>query len=518
MPNVLSLELKNRIWLMYLRKSRQDDPNETVEEVLAKHETILQEWAKRELGYNIPEENIYREVISGESLAERVEMGKVLSRLEDPRVAGVLVVEPQRLSRGDLMDCGKLISILMYTKSLVATPMMIYDIENKMERRFFQDELMRGRDYLEYTKEILSRGRTHAVLSRGCYIGSVSPYGYDKIKIGKDNTLTPNETEAEVVRMIFNWFVIDGMTTGAIARKLNDMGIKPRTKEIWYERTINQMLGNHHYIGKVVWNRRKAAIHIEEGMPVKKRNWAAEGDYQIAEGIHPAIVDRDIFEKAQEKRYHAPRVTRVSKLTNPLAGIVVCGKCGHSLIRHPYGHAEDRLACKYNKPMCQKSVKISQVLAAVIDALEYAELPALQAKLENGSGDSAAIQKKLLEKLQKQLDEYKAQEETQYELLETKKYTQELFDRRNAALREKMEQCELQIYETKRTMPNAVDYAERITTLKACIEAIKDNTMSVQDQNRLLHKIVDKIEVFTAPGPKRTVELSLKIHLRLFHD
>ena len=49
--NVLSTEFKNLIWLMYLRKSRQDDPNETVEEVLAKHEAILQEWARRERPY-----------------------------------------------------------------------------------------------------------------------------------------------------------------------------------------------------------------------------------------------------------------------------------------------------------------------------------------------------------------------------------------------------------------------------------------------------------------------------------
>lgn len=513
--NVLSTDYLNKIWLMYLRKSRQDDPNETVEEVLSKHEAMLQDWAKRELGYEIPEENIYREVISGgESIDEREEMRKVLARMEDPRVAGVIVVDPQRLTRGSLEDCGRLISTLRYTKSLVATPMMTYDMNNKMERRFFEDELMRGRDYLDYVKETLARGRTHAVLSKGCYIGSVAPYGYDKIKIGKDNTLTPNETEAEVVKMIFNWFVIDGMTSSAITRKLNDMGIKPRNKDIWYERTINQMLGNQHYIGKVVWNRRKAEIHIEDGLPVKRRLWAAEGDYQVAEGIHPAIIDKDIFEKAQKRRYNAPRVAQISKLTNPLAGILVCGKCGHSLIRQPYSHAEDRLVCRYHKPHCMKSVKISQALQAVIDALEYAELPALQAKLKAGAGDSAAIQKRLLEKLQKQMEEYKAQEETQYELLETKKYTQELFDRRNAALREKMAQCEVQIYETKRTMPEAVDYAERIVTLKKCIEAIKDSTVPIQTQNRLLHESIEKIEVLTAPGPKRTVELSLKVYLR----
>ena len=40
--------LKYRRWLIYLRKSRQDDPAQTVEEVLSKHETMLQEYAERE--------------------------------------------------------------------------------------------------------------------------------------------------------------------------------------------------------------------------------------------------------------------------------------------------------------------------------------------------------------------------------------------------------------------------------------------------------------------------------------
>lgn len=513
--NVLSTELKNQIWLMYLRKSRQDDPNETVEEVLAKHEAILQEWARRELGYEIPEENIYREVISGgESIDEREEMRKVLARLEDPKVAGLLVVDPQRLTRGSLEDCGRLISTLRYTKSLVATPMMTYDMENKMERRFFEDELMRGRDYLDYTKEILARGRLASV-KRGCYIGSVAPYGYDKITIGKDRTLVPNEVEAEVVKLIFDWYVNEGMSTGRIARRLTDMGIKARTKKVWYENTVRQIIGNKHYDGKVVFYRRKTGVVIEDGKQKKTRNWQPEEELLVVEGKHPAIVDHNIFEKAQAMRPSAPRVTMVSKLTNPLAGILVCGKCGHSLIRHPYSHTEARYQCEYNRPICQRSVKVSQVTAAVIDALEYAELPELREKLASGEGKSVAIQKRLLEKLEAQMEEYKTQEEKQYDLLETGKYTQELFDRRNAALRQKMEDCQKQIYETKTSMPEEVDYAERIATLEEAIAALKDDSVSVQVQNQMVKKIVDKIEVTTYPLPKRTVGLDLKTFLKL---
>ena len=146
-------------YIIYLRKSRQDDPNETVEEVLEKHETMLQEYAVREFGHKIPEKNIYREVVSGESISEREEIKQVLARISDPNIKGVIVVEPSRLSRGDLSDCGRLIDELRYSKTQVVTPYMTYDLDNKMERKFFQDELLRGNDYLEYTKEILWRGR-----------------------------------------------------------------------------------------------------------------------------------------------------------------------------------------------------------------------------------------------------------------------------------------------------------------------------------------------------------------------
>ena len=57
--------------IMYLRKSRSDDPYMTVEEVLARHERQLQEYALSSFGSIIPEERIFREVVSGETIADR---------------------------------------------------------------------------------------------------------------------------------------------------------------------------------------------------------------------------------------------------------------------------------------------------------------------------------------------------------------------------------------------------------------------------------------------------------------
>jgi hypothetical protein len=250
--------------LIYLRKSRQDDPNETVEEVLAKHEIQLQEYAERELGGRIPEENIYREVVSGESIDSRVEIQKVLARIEDPKIRGVLVVEPSRLSRGDLGDCDRMIKGFQLSKTLVITPMMTYDLEKKMERKFFQDELLRGRDFYEYTRDILFMGRVRAV-KRGCYIGQYAPYGYKKVKIGKDHTLEILEDEADVVRLAFDLYTKEQLTPGRIADRLNEMGVQAPRGEKWKKDTIRWMLRNAHYNGKTVFNRFKKMQVLENG-------------------------------------------------------------------------------------------------------------------------------------------------------------------------------------------------------------------------------------------------------------
>lgn len=509
------------LWIIYLRKSRQDDPKETVEEVLAKHETMLQEFAERELGGRISEENIYREIVSGESIDDRVEIKKVLARLEDPAVAGVLVVEPSRLSRGDLSDCAKIIDSFRFTHSQVATPMMTYNLEKKMERKFFQDELLRGNDYLEYTKEILFRGRVAAV-KRGCYLGNTPPYGYKKIKIGKDHTLEPIEEEAEVVRLVFELYTKEQLTPFRIAERLNAMNIPAPRCEKWKKDTIRWMVRNRHYIGKVVFNKAKETPVLENGEIVIKTLLQDEEDVIVAEGKQPAIIDMDTWNVAQALVARNPRQKHTHPLKNPFSTMLVCGKCGRAMYIHPYKHAENRYECR-SKPRCFKSVKQSELVEAILFSLENSELPELQLKVKNGDGDALKIQQRRLKKLEEQMQEYRVQEENQYDLLETGKYTQDLFDRRNAALRAKMEENQTEIYKTKSSMPKNVDYAERAATLQRAIEIMRDPEATPTEKNRLLKAIIERIEFYgsapvdkSAKGWKKNENnYSLKVFLRV---
>ena len=64
-----------------------------------------------------------------------------------------------------------------------------------------------------------------------------------------------------------------------------------------------------------------------------------------------------------------------------------------------------RFKCS-TRPSCKvASAKADEVIEAVLYVLEYIELPKLEAKLANGEGNAAAVQKRRIEKLSKQMME-----------------------------------------------------------------------------------------------------------------
>lgn len=485
--------MKNEIYIIYLRKSRADNPTESVEEVLAKHETMLQELAVRTLGHKIPEEYIFREIVSGETIEERPEMNRLLDMIGNPAVKGVFVVEPQRLSRGDLEDCGKVVNAFRYSNTNVITLQMEYELSNKMHRKFFEQELMRGNDYLEYTKEILLRGRILSV-QKGNFIGNCAPFGYDKALIDGCPSLKPNEN-ADYVRLIFDMYVNQGKTYLQIARHLDSIGVKPMKGEIWEKCSVRNMLKNEHYAGYVRFGGKKTEKIFENGQVTKRRGIPVDKeDVIIARGKQEALVTQEIFDAAQEKMNNNPRAKWDAPLKNPLAGIFWCKKCGRAMKQHPYKHAKDRFECG-NRVNCNtKSVKMEEIIDAVVFALENEKMPELEVHLKNDDGLSAAIQKKQLDKLNAELEELQKQETKQYDLLEKGIYSEEKFLERNKALIVEMDALKTKIFNAKKEIPKEVDYAERIVKLKDAIAALRNDDLSPLEKNKILKVIIDRIE------------------------
>ena len=329
--------------IIYLRKSREDlidGRYASDEETLARHEEQLQQWAEKNLGYRIPAEYIYKEIGSGEKISSRPVFQQVLKKIEtDTDIDGVLVVNCSRLSRGDLVDCGNLINILEVTKTLVLTPPKIYNLQNKYDKRFFKDELLRGNDYLEQTKELLSNGR-HWSVSQGKYVGSVAPWGYDRVSCAemkvadkKGFTLRQNEN-AEYVKTMFEMFA-GGIGTHRIASHLKAISAPLINDKPWDHCKVKQILTNITYNGRLTWGKRKKIEKIVDGEVVTYRT--LNDDCPIYDGLHTAIIPDELWERAQARlKEPTSHIRRDYEEKNPLSGLVKCAVCGRAMTRHIY--------------------------------------------------------------------------------------------------------------------------------------------------------------------------------------
>ena len=491
--------------LDYGRKSRTDDPLLSVEEVLEKHDKIIEEYAEKYLGGPIPEENKYREVGSAESLDSRPEILRLLKAIESPAIKAVAVVEVQRLSRGDLEDAGRLIKTLRYTNTYVITPMKIYDLRDEYDRDAFERELKRGNEYLEYFKKIQARGKLASV-KEGNYIGSVAPYGFDRItrQEGKKtiHTLIERKDQADVVRMVFNWYCNEDIGVTAICRRLEELGIRTKTgQKYWKPYSIFSMLENVHYIGCVRWNWRKTIKIIEDQEIRNLRPKAKVDEYLIFEGKHDGIISEELFNKAREIRGKRHRTKRNLSLRNPFSGIMYC-TCGSKMGYNTYRkngieYAPAKLVCN-NQVHCKTGSAIfDEIYTDVCNTLKDC-IEDFEVRIKNNKDDSFKLHKDLVERLEKKLKELEEKEvlqwEAQYDPDPNMRLPQEVFKRLNEKLLAEKEEIKKSLAKAKGSMPKPIDYREEKMKFEAALAALQDPEVDAKVKNRFLKNIIEKIE------------------------
>ena len=477
--------------LEYLRKSRSDDPLLTVEEVLKKHEGLLNEWIDKNLDAPIPAENVYREVVSGETIQSRPEFKKLLKRIESPKIKAVLILECQRLGRPDLEEIGKISKLFRYTNTLIITPQRIFDLRDEWDREQFERELMRGNDYLEYTKKILRRGKEISLQS-GNFINGIAPYGYERDWIIENKRKCPTlaivEDEAKVVRQIFDWYVNEGIGATKICQRLNELGIKARKGGLWKKSSIVNMLKNEHYIGKVVMRK-----HIDVNTVVDQEivtQCVFNPDYDIIEGRHSAIIDEDIFYKANNKLHKYPAVKPSETLQNPFAGILKC-ECGRVMLRR-----KNRNTFRY---LCDEQMFCGNASVGEKDLTET-----IVAHLKKKSKDLSAQVTDDGENKKEKHTEYISLLESKYVEIERKelslwdKYAEEnmpksIFDKLMAECTEKKQNLEKALKSAYDNVPEHTNYKGAIASLHEAIEALSDDSVSASAKNKLLLSVVDKI-------------------------
>jgi hypothetical protein len=480
--------------LEYGRKSQFDDPLLTVEEQLEKHEKILDEYAMRHFGGSIPAANKYKEIGSGETLKNRIEINKVLRRIERPEIKGVLVVDVQRLSRGSLKDAGKLIELFQYSNTYVITPTKIYDIRDEYDREAFERELKRGHEYLEYYKKIQARGKLASV-REGNYVGSVAPFGFDRVKKlypdGKRHywTLKEKPEEAGIVRAIFDWYCNEGLSTSNICRRLGQMGVRTKNGKLkWAPMMIEKILGNVHYIGKVRWNWRKVIKIIKDQEVKVLRPQAKVGEYLIFEGKHDGLISEELYNRAQEISGSAPRKQLDLALRNALAGIIFC-KCGYAMVHTSFSPrpTPPKLKCTYQRICKSGSVDYQEIIDKVCSSIREA-IENFEIRVINDQSDSAKLHKSLIASLERKLKNLKEQEVLQWQAQTDpnpdKRMPPEIFKTLNEKLLVEKAELEDALSEAYESLPEPIDYREKIVKFTEVLEAVENPDVSEEDKNR----------------------------------
>lgn len=495
-------------YIMYLRKSRADAEKEKYGqyETLAIHEKTLTELAQRER-YRIAK--IYRELVSGESIEERTEFKKVLDHIADPYCLGVLVHAVDRLGRGDPMEYGLILSSLKYTRTLVVTPGRIYDPSNAEDQQQLKLQMFVSNIEFEHIRERLHNGNIGSA-ERGNYQGSKPPYGYDKVPY--KSALVPNEKEAPVVKLIFR-LAEDGWNKGAIARHLNESGIKTRFGHLWTAARIGTILSNPIYKGMVRYGYRRQHVVARDGLKfVKKTIVSREGQYVLTRGNHEPLVSEEVWELANRNAFEGVPVKRDRAIKNPLAGLIVCGKCGRALVRqavkNKHGRSYDRLHHAYYTECQCKSISLNYVLDCLCDALEEIanDIEAHSVQCGSDPAEIEAVERALAEesrKLDKLIELFNADAISIYEFKERREASDEFVER----LKEKHDEL----------VSKNVDPSEIVFTTREAIGILRNENVSAEVKNNALKRFIETIEYEEIDRAMKNRQIKLTVHLRGFN-
>ena len=288
-------------YCMYLRKSRKDLEMERLHpgSTLLRHESVLRSLAD---SMSLPVLKIYREVGSGDTISGRPVMKQLLSEVEQGKWEGVLVMEIERLARGDSIDQGIVTRTFQYSGTRIITPYKIYEPENDFELEYFEFSLFMSRREYKTINRRMQAGRL-ASIKEGKYVGNIAPYGYDRIRLPdrKGFTLCPNH-ESPAVRLIFSLYGEKSFTISEVVGELNrSRTYHPRKAPVFTYSSVHDILDNPVYIGKLRWNYRKTSPKLKDGILTAHR--PRQNDYLIVQGLHHALISEDLFFTVQ-KRLH----------------------------------------------------------------------------------------------------------------------------------------------------------------------------------------------------------------------
>ena len=175
-------------------------------------------------------------------------------------------------------------------------------------------------------------------MADGDYVNASVPFGYQRI----DKKLVPYEPEAEVVRMMYDWY-LEGKSTKTIAKELNCRGIPTKGgTHNWQPNRVARILRNEKNVGDSLFQK-----SYTTDFPFKRVKNRGEEDKYYSLDTHEAIVSREVFEAVQEllKKRSEKNAWKNGIQKYPFTGKIHCTLCGSILSRKVINGCE-RWCCR----------------------------------------------------------------------------------------------------------------------------------------------------------------------------
>lgn len=509
-----SVNIKDGDFYEYLRKSRKDLLREKwgEGETLTRHEADLDELAARD-GY--PVKGKFKEVVSGDSIAERKEFQKLMKLVEERKVTGVIVHAVDRLGRGSIDEYGWVIATLQRTRTLVVTPGKVYDPTDPTDYMALVIAMIISEAELAEQKRRYREGRNRSSKG-GEHIASAPPYGYDKVMDGRSHTLKPND-KADTVRMVYRE-VASGTQVGTMASKLNHEGIRTARGKLWQPSVLRRLIENPVYKGMIQWGATRMEVVDKEGFEKKWRQLPQEEEDIIrVEGLHDGLVSEELWQAANDAIVLSTRNRHDRQLRNPLAGILRCAKCGCAVVYQPIGWNSRSKTNRY-KHRCYQDCDgwlpcdADDLMEMVVDSL-LSLADDIELRVESGE-EEARRREEELAALTAELSAAERQAERLIDLYtaEPPAITMEAFRRRNAVLEEQMASLRRSIDEICSKDP--VDYRVLSMSVREVAEVLKDPDKDAEHKNSTLKRVVKRIDMVNHAKVRLHDDVELHIFLR----
>jgi site-specific DNA recombinase len=294
---------------------------------------LLRTWA-RSADYELSEAHVFRDEGYSGARLDRPGLDALRDAVRDREIDIVGVLTPDRLARKYAYQVLLLEEFRRAGGTVAFVNRAISDDPNDQLLLQIQGAVA------EYERALLAerfrRGKQQKARA-GQFIGAKAPYGYRYLprRDGVAGRLEIDPAEAEIVHMLYDWLVSEGLTLRQILKRLNFGPWFPRCgRRPWSPSTVHHILADPVYTGTAYANRYEYRVASKPRR--RKPSYSGKGcrtlrprEQWIAVPV-PALIDQDLWERAQAQlqRNAALSFRNNTRDNHLLRCLLTCGCCG----------------------------------------------------------------------------------------------------------------------------------------------------------------------------------------------